>query len=127
VKALIFGANGQDGFYLSEICKTKGIEPICVSRSGNHFLASVATYSDVEHFISTYRPQYIFHLAANSSTLHDTIFENHETISKGTLNILEAVKRCHPDAKVFITGSGLQFKNYGEPISEHDDFEANSP
>jgi GDPmannose 4,6-dehydratase len=127
LRALIFGASGQDGFYLSELCKIKGIEPICVSRSGNHFRASVANYGEVDKFISSYRPIYIFHVAANSSTRYDTLFENHETISTGTLNILEAVKKHHPESKVFITGSGVQFKNCGEPISEHDDFEANSP
>ena len=28
---------------------------------------------------------------------------------------------------MFITGSGVQFRNLGRPISEHDPFEANSP
>ena len=43
------------------------------------------------------------------------------------LNILEAVKRHCPESKVFITGSGVQFENKGVPISETDNFEANSP
>jgi GDPmannose 4,6-dehydratase len=126
VKSLIFGANGQDGFYLSNICQNRGIEPICVSRSGNHLNADVGNYQEVDQLIYRYRPDYIFHLAANSTTRHDFLFEHHETISTGTLNILESVKRHNPLSKVFITGSGLQFKNSGNPISEHDDFEANS-
>lgn len=127
MKALIFGASGQDGFYLSEICKERGIEIISVSRSGNHVRANVANYSEVEQLVTTHRPGYIFHLAANSTTRHDALFENHETISTGTLNILETVNKHNIAAKVFITGSGVQFKNRGEPISELDEFEASSP
>jgi GDPmannose 4,6-dehydratase len=43
------------------------------------------------------------------------------------LNVLEAVKRHSPDSRVFLAGSGVQFKNKGLPIKETDEFEANSP
>jgi GDPmannose 4,6-dehydratase len=126
MKAIIFGANGQDGYYLHELCKLKGIQPIGVSRAGDWLHRDVACYDQVEQLIKNHLPAYVFHVAANSTTRHDSLFENHETISTGTLNILEAVKRHCPDAKIFITGSGVQFKNTGNPISEKDDFEANS-
>jgi GDPmannose 4,6-dehydratase len=126
MKALIFGANGQDGYYLHELCKLKGIEPIGVARSGNELIGNVSNYEQVEQLIKHYLPTYIFHLAANSTTRHDALFENHETISTGTLNILEAVKIHSPESKVFITGSGVQFRNTGNPISENDEFEAHS-
>lgn len=127
MKALIFGANGQDGYYLNELCKLKGIEPIGVSRSGNWVHGDVACYDQVEQLIKNYMPTYIFHVAANSTTRHDAMFENHATISTGTLNILEAVRLFSSNSKVFITGSGVQFENKGRPISETDNFEANSP
>jgi GDPmannose 4,6-dehydratase len=125
--ALIFGANGQDGYYLSELCKLKGIEPICISRTGTGIQADVSQYVHVESLIKKHLPTYVFHLAANSTTRHDTVFENHGTIATGTLNILESVKKYSPATKVFITGSGLQFKNIGNPISESAEFEANNP
>jgi len=127
VKAIIFGANGQDGHYLHELCKLKGIEPIGVSRTGDWLRGDVACYDQVELLISKHQPDYVFHMAAKSTTRHDALFENHETISTGTLNVLEGVKRHCPNARVFITGSGLQFKNTGTPISEHDEFDASSP
>jgi GDPmannose 4,6-dehydratase len=127
MNALIFGANGQDGYYLDELCKLKGIEPIGVSRSGSFLRGNVANLEEVENLVKQYSPTYIFHLAANSTTRHDALFENHETISTGTLNILESVKRHSSASKVFITGSGVQFKNLGNPISEFDEFDANSP
>jgi GDPmannose 4,6-dehydratase len=125
-KALIFGAGGQDGFYLSELCKIKSIEPIGISRTGDWIHSDVAKYEDVERLIKHYQPAYVFHVAANSTTKHDAVLENHETISTGSLNILESVKKFCPSTKVFITGSGVQFKNVGNPISEKDDFEASS-
>ena len=127
MNALIFGANGQDGHYLSEVCKERGISPIGVSRSGDWIHADVSSYEQVRELIKKYAPSYIFHLAARSTTRHDALFENHETISTGTLNILESVKIHCPRAKVFIAGSGLQFVNTGKPVSERDPFDASSP
>lgn len=127
MKAIIFGASGQDGHYLIDLCKLKQIDPIGVSRSGNGVKGDVSNYEEVEQLIVEHKPAYIFHVAAKSTTRHDALFENHETISTGTLNILEAVKRHCPGARVFITGSGVQFENRGLPISETDAFEASSP
>jgi GDPmannose 4,6-dehydratase len=127
MRAMIFGANGQDGHYLNELCIHKDLEPIGVSRSGNWIHGDISSYIQVERLVKEYLPAYIFHVAANSTTHHDALFENHATISTGTLNVLEAVKRHCPGTKVFITGSGVQFKNRGEPISEKNVFEASSP
>ena len=127
MKAIIFGASGQDGHYLIDLCKLKGIEPIGVSRSGNWVRGNISSYEQVEQLVKRHQPAYIFHIAAKSTTRHDALFENHETIATGSLNILEAVKRHHPESKVFLTGSGVQFVNTGLPISETDAFEASSP
>ncbi|MDO8873977.1 MAG: GDP-mannose 4,6-dehydratase [Methanoregula sp.] len=127
MNAIIFGANGQDGHYLTEVLYQKKIEVIEVSRNSGDVIGDVSNYSFVENQIKNIQPTYIFHLAANSTTKHNALFENHETISTGTLNILEAVKRHCPNSKVFITGSGVQFRNKGMPIKETDEFEANSP
>lgn len=127
MKALVFGSTGQDGIYMSELCKDKGIEPIGVSRSGNGIRINIAAYDDVDRLIRERKPDYIFHFAANSTTRHEALFENHEVISTGTLNILEAVRRHHPASRVFITGSGVQFRNTSGPISEGDEFDASSP
>jgi GDPmannose 4,6-dehydratase len=126
-KALVFGANGQDGFYLSKILENKKIEAVGISRSGNGIKVDISDYSAVEHLVKKHKPTYIYHLAANSTTKHDALFENHQTISTGTLNILESVYKFSPETRVFISGSGVQFKNTGNPIRETDEFEASSP
>ena len=124
MNAIIFGANGQDGFYLTELLQQKGYQVIGVSRNGNFFRTNITDFEAVQQLINVHKPTYIFHLAANSTTRHDALFENHATIATGTLNILEAVKNVSPQSKVFISGSGLQFKNQDRPIKESDAFEA---
>jgi GDPmannose 4,6-dehydratase len=127
MKALIFGASGQDGHYLSELCRAEGIEPIGVSRSGAPVRGDVARRDEVLTLVRAHRPAYVFQLAASSTTRHEALFENHETISTGALNVLEAVRLAAPEARVFIAGSGVQFENHGAPLSERAPFAATSP
>ena len=128
MKAIVFGINGQDGHYLRILLQKEGVQVIGVSRTiGDWVHGSVSDYDLVLELIKEHQPQYVFHLAANSTTRHDALFENHETISTGTLNILESVKIASPKTKVFISGSGLQFKNNGEAINETSAFEAKDP
>ena len=125
MKAIIFGANGQDGYYLSLLLLKENIQVIGVSRSGKFLKTDITNFEQVAALIKTEQPDYIFHLAANSTTHHDALFENHQTIATGTLNLLEAVYKFSPNTKVFISGSGLQFVNNGDPIKESDAFAAN--
>lgn len=124
MNAIIFGANGQDGFYLTERLRQQGYNVIGVSKNGGFLKTDITDFEAVQQLIALHKPTYIFHLAANSTTRHDAMFENHATIATGTINILEAVKIISPETKVFISGSGLQFKNEGRPIKESDLFEA---
>ena len=122
--AFIFGANGQDGYYLSRLLQSNGLNVIGISRSGDFIKTNIVDINEVCQLVSNHSPDYIFHLAANSTTRHEALFENHETISTGTFNILEAVRLHSPKTKVFISGSGLQFENNNIPIKETDPFEA---
>jgi GDPmannose 4,6-dehydratase len=126
MNAIIFGAGGQDGFYLSRLLTEKEIIVTGVSRSENFLQTDITNFNEVADLIRENKPDYIFHLAANSTTRHDVWKENHDIISTGSLNILEAVRNRSPHTKVFLSGSGLQFKNSGNPIKETDPFEATS-
>ena len=81
----------------------------------------------VAQLVRDIQPDYIFHLAANSTTHYDALFENHETISTGTINILDATWKYSKHSKVFLCGSGLQFVNNCSGITEFDPFEARDP
>jgi GDPmannose 4,6-dehydratase len=125
--AVIFGSNGQDGYYLNQLFDKLEIKAINVSRTNAAICGTVSDYNFVQRLVNEIRPDFIFHLAAHSSTKHEFIFENHETISTGTINILESVKLFSPETRVFISGSAMQFKNDGQPIDESTAFEAKSP
>jgi len=127
MKVLVFGVSGQDGQYLKRYCEKLGISVVGCSRSeGPWTRVDISDFSSVERVVASIRPDYVFHLAANSTTRHDAMFENHQTIATGTLNLLEACSRFCPEARIFLAGSGLQFKNKGEAISEGSEFDASS-
>ncbi len=127
MKALIFGAAGQDGHYLRGVLEERGFDVIGTSRKGSPVEADVADFERVVELLREHRPTHILHLAAASTTRHDAVFDNHEAIATGTINVLEAARCQAPDARVFITGSGVQFRNDGNPIDEETPFEASSP
>lgn len=127
MNALIFGATGQDGYYLSQLLAQHQVTTIGISGSGSGIIGSVVDRQLVNTLVKEYKPSYIFHLAANSTTRYDVLFENHETISTGTFNILDAVSVHNPETKVFLSGSGLQFVNTGAPINENTPFDAPNP
>lgn len=127
MKALIFGASGQDGRLLTALLKENKIAVLGVSRSSGDLTGDVADYPFVGSLIRDQKPQYIFHFAATSTTHHGALFENHQAISTGTLNILESVRLHCPDAKVFLSGSAMQFSNDGNAIDELTPFEGSSP
>jgi GDPmannose 4,6-dehydratase len=126
MKALVCGANGQDGPYLVEALNARGIDVTATSRSGPWTPLDVADRAAVDARIAADRPDYVFQLAARSTTRHEALFENHAAISTGVLNVLEAVRAHAPAARVFIAGSGLQFRNVGAPIDEDAPFDASS-
>ncbi len=126
LKAIIFGSSGQDGFYLTRLLERHGYEVIGFSRRGL-IKGDVSNYGFVEESVRRIQPSYIFHFAATSTTQHYALFENHQSISTGTLNILESVRVHCPNAKVFLAGSAMQFKNDGLPVDELTPFEASSP
>lgn len=124
--AIIFGAKGQDGFYLQQLLAEKNINVIGISRTGNYHFTDLTDFNAVKKLIAEHKPKYVFHLAANSTTAHHALFDNHNAISTGTINILEAIKQISPKTKAFLSGSGLQFINKDLPIKETDAFEASS-
>ena len=127
MNAIIFGCNGQDGKILSDLLIDKKIKVVGVARSESKFKGDISNYNFVKKIIKLYKPDYIFHFAANSTTNHSALFDNHSAISTGTFNLLESVKLFSPNSKVFLSGSAMQFKNKNLPINEKTPFEASSP
>lgn len=105
-KAIIFGATGQDGTYLSEFLLEKGYEVHGISRrnSSNDIFKSnpqfffhfgdVSNSATVIKLIQAIQPDEIYNLAAQSNVKvsFDYPEETAEVNAIGTLRILEAVK-----------------------------------
>ncbi len=121
--AIITGSNGQDGYFVVEILRRHDIEPIMVPSASGIDLTNQQVVRDL---ISTARPDYLFHLAANSTVDHHQALPNHATIATGTLMLLEALRQSAPKCRVFLPGSAYQFKNAGLPIAEDHPREATS-
>jgi GDPmannose 4,6-dehydratase len=68
MKAIIFGASGQDGNYLSALLIKQGYEVIGISRRDGYLQTDISDFNQVLDLISQHKPDYIFHLAANSTT-----------------------------------------------------------
>jgi GDPmannose 4,6-dehydratase len=127
MKALIFGSSGQDGHYLSSQLKADEVEVLGVSRKGGDRRLDVGDVAGVRELIREFQPDFVFHLAATSSTAHDHLWSNHASISTGTLAVLDAVEKHAPAARVFLAGSGLQFINDGRPLDEECLLDHSSP
>jgi GDPmannose 4,6-dehydratase len=126
-RALIFGVNGQDGHYLSALLVSAGLDVAGISRSAGSIRGDIGDAAFVESTIRELAPDFIFHFAANSSTRHETLFDNHRAIATGSLNVLEAARVHAPRARIFLSGSAMQFRNEGRPIDERTEFEGSSP
>lgn len=48
---IIFGANGQDGYYLNKLCPKKGYKTIRVSRSGQWLKGDVSDYIFIKQLL----------------------------------------------------------------------------
>ena len=126
-QAIIFGAAGQDGYYLRNLLLEKGWKAAPFDARGRAIPLDVADASAVDRWIRTCQPARIFHLAAHSTTSLEAGSDNFRAIALGAWNILSSAWRHVPRARVLVAGSGLQFRNRGRPISEHDAFDPSSP
>lgn len=115
---LITGASGQDARYLRARLEELGASVVGIARSeGSWLTGNVADQTFVEGVIAECRPDFVFHLAAESTTRLEAARANLDAIATGTLNLLTAVSKWVPSCRFFLAGSGLQFVNTGAPIS----------
>ena len=129
-KCLIFGINGQDGSYLSELLLEKGYEvhgtlkrnsvsENQTSRLNNVYDKLKLHYADLTDLASLIRviqesqPDEIYNLAAQSHVRisFDQPLYTANVTGIGTLNILEAVKLIKPNTKIYQASSSEMFGN----------------
>jgi len=145
-RALICGISGQDGAYLAQLLLNKGYEVYGTSRdaqmSSFHNLVRlnirnrVTTESmapndfrSVLQVLAKVKPDELYNLSGQSSVglSFQQPVETLESISVGTLNILEAIRFIDLPVRFYNAGSGECFGNISEAADENTPFHPRSP
>jgi GDPmannose 4,6-dehydratase len=145
-KALICGISGQDGAYLAELLLKKGYEVFGTSRDAqvtsfsnlrrlkikeevNLCSMSLTDFRSVIQTIKQTKPDEIYNLAGQTSVglSFDQPVETLESITIGTLNILEAIRFMNNEIKFYNACSSECFGNTYSPATESTAFNPRSP
>lgn len=145
--ALISGVSGQDGAYLARLLLEKGYEVHGTARDAQmstfynlqllglkdkiafHSVA-LNDFRSVLQALTKIQPDEIYNLAGQSSVglSFDQPVETLESISVGTLNLLEAIRFTGRPIKLYSAGSSECFGNTGgHPADEETPFRPRSP
>jgi len=146
-KALICGVSGQDGAYLSRLLIGKGYDVYGTARDSQiasfsnliklgirdqikfHSMA-LNDFRSVLQVLAYIQPDEIYNLAGQSSVglSFDQPVETLESISVGTLNLLEAIRFMKCPIRLYNAGSSECFGNTGgHPADEETPFRPRSP
>ena len=148
-RVLITGITGQDGSYLAELLLEQGYEVHGLVRrvaleDPSHRLsrllgivdrlhlhaASLESFPSLYTAISNIRPDELYHLAAQSFVGYsfEDAFSTFRANIDGTHFVLESVRQCAPQCKVYFAGSSEMFGNPVEtPQNERTPFAPRSP
>lgn len=136
-KALICGISGQDGAYLAHLLLAKGYEVYGTSRDAQmssfrnltrlgirdkiHLDSmSVTDFGSVLKTLIKVEPNEIYNLAGQTSVglSFQQPVETFESISIGTLNLLEAIRFTGQSIKFYNAGSGECFGETGQTLAD---------
>ncbi len=144
--ALICGVSGQDGSYLARLLLGKGYTVYGASRDAQMSsftnLRKLGIYGDVRlesitindfrsvlNALRRVRPDEVYNLAGQSSVglSFEQPVETLESISVGTLNLLEAIRFADQPIRFYNAGSGECFGDTPKPANEDTAFRPRSP
>ena len=145
--ALICGISGQDGAYLAQLLLQKGYRVVGTSRDaqmsrfenlarlGIHEVIETASmalndFRSVLQVLAKYQPDEVYNLAGQSSVglSFEQPVETLESISIGTLNLLEGIRFLNKDIRLYNAGSSECFGDTGPmPANEQTPFRPRSP
>jgi GDPmannose 4,6-dehydratase len=144
--ALIFGIAGQDGTYLSHLLLSKGYRVHGASRDAEAskfdnlsrlgirdkievHSASVSDFRSTLSILTTVKPDEIYNLAGQSSVAlsFEQPVETFESVTVGTLNILECIRHVKQPLRMFNAVSTECFGNTLGAANEETSFSPRSP
>lgn len=137
-KALVIGATGQDGTYLTKLLLGKGYSVIATSRSKilgvpdnykkigldcakdiTFIQLDPESYPDVEAAFATFKPNEIYNLSAQSSVADSFVhpFDTLRSITNAVINILEVIRKISPKCRFYNAGSSETFGTLRDVIA----------
>jgi GDPmannose 4,6-dehydratase len=144
--ALIFGISGQDGAYLAHMLLAKGYRVHGTSRDAEALRfsnlvrlgirdqvqlhsASLADFRSTLSILTSVAPDEIYNLAGQSSVAlsFNQPVETFESVTVGTLNILECIRYVKQPLRMFTAISSECFGDTREPADEQTAFRPCSP
>jgi GDPmannose 4,6-dehydratase len=147
MRALIFGISGQDGAYLAKHLLELGydvwgasrdvasarfdrLERVGVLDSVHLISASLSDFRSVLNSLAAARPDEVYNLAGQSSVSlsFEQPVETMESVSTGTLNLLESIRFIGAKSKLYNAGSSECFGDTGPAgATEETPFRPRSP
>ncbi|CAG2128603.1 GDP-6-deoxy-D-talose 4-dehydrogenase [Cupriavidus yeoncheonensis] len=124
MRAMLTGARGFTGRYLSDALQQAGIAVVktCADVEGGGVGDVALDITDIEQcrrVIDEYRPNYIAHLAAISFVAHEDALAFYRVNVLGTLNLLQACADVgHEPAKILVASSANVYGNACEGVIE---------
>lgn len=145
--ALICGISGQDGAYLAELLLNKGYAVCGTSRDAQMSSfgnlkrlgiydrvklqsMSLTDFRSVLQVLTQVKPDEVYNLAGQSSVglSFEQPVETLDSIARGTLNLLEAIRFTGAPIKFYNAGSSESFGDtHGDPADENTPFRPRSP
>ena len=145
--ALICGISGQDGSYLAQLLRSNGYRVIGTARDAQMSSCTnldrlgirsqvqvvsmaINDFRSVLQVLSRFEPSEVYNLAGQSSVAlsFEQPVETLESISVGTLNLLEAIRFLNKDIRFYNASSGECFGDTGDtPANEETPFRPRSP
>ena len=145
--ALICGISGQDGAYLAQFLLERGYRVVGTARDAQmssfanlerlglrervqNVSMAINDFRSVLQVLARVEPDEIYNLAGQSSVgqSFDQPVETLESVSVGTLNLLEGIRFLGRGVRFYNAGSGESFGDTaGEPANEDTPFRPRSP
>jgi GDPmannose 4,6-dehydratase len=145
-RALVTGVTGQDGSYLAELLLSKGYEVHGIMRRSSSFntgrvdhifdhpsfklhFADLTDGGSLERVLHDVLPDEIYNLGAQSHVRVSFDIPEYtcDTVGMGALRLLEGVRRCCPEARVYQASSSEMFGASPPPQNESTPFYPRSP
>jgi len=146
-RALICGISGQDGAYLAKLLVDKGYRVFGASRDADRSSfanldalgirdrvsltsMSLRDFRSVQHTLRETRPDEVYNLAGQTSVglSFEQPVETLESISVGTLNLLESIRLIDAPVRLYSAGSGECFGDTADAAAdERTPFHPRSP